>query len=157
MENHWGHTKGPVVGRTGTRTRLGLTLPAAGPGSLTLLIMSRERTSGSAFVTHLHRLCCSLHICLWGKANIGWLMAQRVKNSPALQESQVQWRREWQPTRFFLPGEFQGQRSSVGYSPWMLQRVGHDWVTISRTTPKILEWVHEGDEDPFLKDGAGQD
>ena len=30
-------------------------------------------------------------------------------------------------------------------------------MTISRTTTKLLEWVHEGDEDPFLKDGAGQD
>ena len=28
------------------------------------------------------------------------------------------WRREWQSTSVFLPGEFQGQRSLVGYSPW---------------------------------------
>ena len=28
------------------------------------------------------------------------------------------WRREWQPTAVFLPGEFHGQRSLVGYSPW---------------------------------------
>ena len=28
------------------------------------------------------------------------------------------WRREWQPTLVFLPGEFHGQRSLVGYSPW---------------------------------------
>ena len=27
-------------------------------------------------------------------------------------------RREWQPTPVFLPGEFQGQRSLAGYSPW---------------------------------------
>ena len=26
--------------------------------------------------------------------------------------------REWQPTPVFLPGEFHGQRSLVGYSPW---------------------------------------
>ena len=25
---------------------------------------------------------------------------------------------EWQPTPVFLPGEFQGQRSLVGCSPW---------------------------------------
>ena len=25
---------------------------------------------------------------------------------------------EWQPTPVFLPGEFHGQRSLVGYSPW---------------------------------------
>ena len=28
------------------------------------------------------------------------------------------WRREWQSTPVFLPGEFQGQRSLEGYSPW---------------------------------------
>ena len=28
------------------------------------------------------------------------------------------WTREWQPTPVFLPGEFHGQRSLVGYSPW---------------------------------------
>ena len=38
------------------------------------------------------------------------------------------WRRAWQPTPVFLPGESQGQRSLVGYSPWD-HRVGHDWAT----------------------------
>jgi len=28
------------------------------------------------------------------------------------------WRREWQPTPVFLPGEFHGQRSLAGYSSW---------------------------------------
>ena len=28
------------------------------------------------------------------------------------------WRRKWQPTPVFLPGEFHGQRSLSGYSPW---------------------------------------
>ena len=29
----------------------------------------------------------------------------------------IPWRRKWQPTPVFLPGEFHGQRSLVGYSP----------------------------------------
>ena len=29
----------------------------------------------------------------------------------------IPWRRAWQPTPVFLPGEFHGQRSLVGYSP----------------------------------------
>ena len=29
----------------------------------------------------------------------------------------ILWRRQWQPIPVFLPGEFQGQRSLVGYSP----------------------------------------
>ena len=28
------------------------------------------------------------------------------------------WRREWLPTQVFLHGEFHGQRSLAGYSPW---------------------------------------
>ena len=40
----------------------------------------------------------------------------------------IPWRRKWQPTPLCLPGESNGQRSLVGYSPWD-SRVGHDWTT----------------------------
>ena len=30
----------------------------------------------------------------------------------------IPWRRAWQPTLVFLPGESHGQRSLAGYSPW---------------------------------------
>ena len=30
----------------------------------------------------------------------------------------IPWRRKWKPTPSFLPREFHGQRSLVGYSPW---------------------------------------
>ena len=30
----------------------------------------------------------------------------------------IPWRRKWQHTPVFLPGESHGQRSLVGYSPW---------------------------------------
>ena len=59
------------------------------------------------------------------------LMAKMAKNLLAMLESQVQsrpgfdpwagkmpWSRKWQLTPIFLPGEFHGQRSLVGYSPW---------------------------------------
>ena len=41
----------------------------------------------------------------------------------------IPWRRKWQPTPVFLPGEFHGQRSLAGYSPWGSQRVRHDLAT----------------------------
>ena len=51
-------------------------------------------------------------------------VAQVVKNLPAKQETRfnpwvkkVLWRREWQLTPVFLPGELRGQRSLAGYSP----------------------------------------
>ena len=60
-----------------------------------------------------------------------------VKNLPSMPETWVRslgqedkpWKREWQPTPVFLPGEFHGQRSLVGCSPRGSQRVGHDWAT----------------------------
>ena len=48
-------------------------------------------------------------------------MAQTVKKPPAMQEiwvGKIHWRRQWQPTPVFLPGEFHGHRSLAGYSPW---------------------------------------
>ena len=52
-------------------------------------------------------------------------MVQTVKNLSAMWETWVQslgrkspWRREWQPTLVFWPGESPGQRSLAGYSPW---------------------------------------
>ena len=56
-------------------------------------------------------------------------MAQMVKNLPAMQEILGQedpLEKRTQPIPVFLPGEFHGQRSLVGYS--LLQRVGHDLV-----------------------------
>ena len=54
-----------------------------------------------------------------------FLVAQRVKNLPAMQETRVRslgqedpWRRKWQPTPVCLPGESHGQGSLVGYSLW---------------------------------------
>ena len=56
------------------------------------------------------------------------LVAQLVKNS--LQcgglrfdpwVGKIPWRRRWQPTPVFLPGESHGQRNLVGYSPWGCQ------------------------------------
>ena len=49
-------------------------------------------------------------------------MAQMVKNLPIMTipgfntwVRKISWKREWQPTPVFLPGEFRGQRSLLGY------------------------------------------
>ena len=34
------------------------------------------------------------------------------------------WRRAWQPTPMFLPGESHGQRSLAGCSPWVRKELG---------------------------------
>ena len=53
------------------------------------------------------------------------LVAQIVKNLPAMQETWVRslgwkipWRREWQSTPVFLAGKSHGQRSPASHSPW---------------------------------------
>ena len=52
----------------------------------------------------------------WG---LSWqricLQFRRPGFSPWVRE--IPWRRKWQPTPVFLPGEFHGQRSLVGYGP----------------------------------------
>ena len=61
------------------------------------------------------------------------LVAQMVKNPPAMGETWVQslswedpWRRAWQPTPVFLPGEFPWTEEPGGLQSMGLQRVGHD-------------------------------
>ena len=41
------------------------------------------------------------------------------------------WRRKWQPTPVFLPGESQGRESLVGLLSLGLHRVGHDWSNLA--------------------------
>ena len=51
-----------------------------------------------------------------------------VKNPPAIggdagdsfdpRVKKIPWRRNWQLTPVFLPGNSRGQRSLAGYSPW---------------------------------------
>ena len=42
----------------------------------------------------------------------------------------TRWRRKWQPTPVFLPGESQGRGSLVGCRLWG-RRVGHDWSDLA--------------------------
>ena len=52
----------------------------------------------------------------------------------------IPWRRKWQLTSVFLPGEFHGQRDLAGYSPW-----GHKsrtWFRDLTTTSQRLPGTH---------------
>ena len=68
------------------------------------------------------------------------IVAQLVKNLPAMQETWVQprvgkipWNRKWQPTLVFLPGKSYGHRSLAG--SMRLQRVGHDLTIKQQQNP----------------------
>ena len=77
------------------------------------------------------------------KRGMASLVAQMVKNLPAMQETQfhprvgkIPWRRERLPTPVFLPGESAGQRSLAGCSLW-----GHR--DSDRTEQLTLFWYTE--------------
>ena len=61
------------------------------------------------------------------------LVAQLVKNPPAMQETLIRslswedpWRKAWQPTLVFLPGESPWTEEPGGLQSLGSQRVGHD-------------------------------
>ena len=81
-----------------------------------------------------------IHYVRWleirtGNVSWGFPGGSVVKNPPANAGDidpwvgKIPWRREWQPTPVFLPGESHGQRSLVCDSPWGCKRVGHDLAT----------------------------
>ena len=45
----------------------------------------------------------------------------------------IPWRRAWQPTSVFLPGEYHGQRSLVGYKSTGSQRIRCNWSDLAHT------------------------
>jgi len=55
----------------------------------------------------------------------------------------MHWRRKWQPTPVFLPGESHGQRSLVGCCLWG-RRVWHDWSNLSIVKEISPEYSLEG-------------
>ena len=58
----------------------------------------------------------------------------------------IPWRRKWQPTPVFLPGESHGQRSLVGYRPWGCKELDMtERLTLSKPQPR----------DCFREEGPG--
>ena len=91
------------------------------------------------------------------------LVAQMGKNLPGQCRKsgfdpwveKIPWRREWQPTLAFLPGEFHGHRSLGSYSPYypmtgvkntkysvISNSSRHDWAT--NTLPWLSKWILHG-------------
>ena len=76
-----------------------------------------HRIAGAATPTFM------VNVSTWLRFTVS--LSGTVLSLPAMQETLVRslvledpLRKEWQPTPVFLPGEFRGQRSLAGYSPW---------------------------------------
>ena len=99
-------------------------------GGLVCIRLSLEMLSSGNFRVTVNPQRSRKVCCVLGSPNLaGKALTCRtnrmVKNLPAMPETWVQswvgempWRRKWQPTPGFLPGELHGLRSLVGYSPW---------------------------------------
>ena len=55
------------------------------------------------------------------------------------------WRRKWQPTPVFLPGESQGQWSLVGCHLWGCRVQSHDWsdAAAALSTNNLTHYAHQ--------------
>ena len=77
----------------------------------------------------------------------GWrifLQCRRPGLEPWIRK--IPWRREWQPTPIFLPGEFHGQSSLAGYSPWGRQEF--DTTELMAPHSSALAWKIPRTEEP---------
>ena len=106
--------------------------------------------------------CCDLFICIMEKAmaphsstlawKIPWMEEPgRLQSMGSLRVGHdwatslslftfMHWRRKWQPTPVFLPGESQGWGSLVGCQTSMgSHRVGHDWSDLAAAAAFIYK------------------
>ena len=73
------------------------------------------------------------------------MVAQTVKNPPAMQEiwvGKISWRRAWQPTPLFLPGESPWTEEPGGLQSIGSQNVRHDWATKHSTAHTIFSGIY---------------
>ena len=82
--------------------------------------------SGSVLFPSIWVALCWIVPCRLASPILGFPGGSVVKNPPdnvgdtglIPGPQRFPWKRKWQPTPVFLPGNFYGQRILVGYSPW---------------------------------------
>ena len=86
-----------------------------GESSFTVEIQGKERRPGKT-------RRCSLSAALDAGPSLVVLVVQNppanARDAGSIPRWKVPWRRAWQPTPVFLPGESHAQRSLAGCSPW---------------------------------------
>ena len=63
-----------------------------------------------------HGLVTKPYLLWWLSGKESACQGKRRRFDPWV--GKIHWRRKWQPTPVFWPGESHGQRSLAGYSPW---------------------------------------
>ena len=71
---------------------------------------------------------------------VSCLQRRRPKFNPWVRK--IPWRKAWRSTPVVLPGEFHGQRSLMGYSPWGCKDLDiTEWLTLSITSHAWSSWI----------------
>ena len=106
-----------TVGDTGARAARGPSVPPRGLPRGSHLSAGRSPDLRQGFPLHLN----------YFRANIPWGFPGGASGEESTCQCRrcrfdrwvrkLPWRREWEPTPVFLPGEFHGQRNLTGYSP----------------------------------------
>ena len=91
---------------------------------------------GPAVFTDLHPSSQGLSRWLGGKESI--CECKRCKFSPWM--GKTLWRRKWLHTPVFLLGEFHGQGSRAGYSPWGLKKSDTTEQLSNSNNPSSWSW-----------------
>ena len=94
-----------------------------------------------------------------GLQSMGSLRVRRNRATSLSLSTFIYWRRKWQPTPVFLPGEYQGRRSLIGCSPWGRTESDTTEATqqqqqMVKNLPPVKEtWVWSlSQEDPLKKE-----
>ena len=75
-------------------------------------------------------------------------------HSPFMQNSLLDWRRQWQPTPVLLPGKSHGWRSLIGYSPWSHEELNMTEASLSLFT--FMHWTRKWQQTPVFLPGESQ-
>ena len=95
---------------------------------------SPEATVSSSFFSNYQKFILVLGLPGGSVVKNLPVSARRRGSNPWV--GKIPWRRKWQPTPVFLPGESHGRRSLVGPSPWGHTRVWHDLATKQKFLPQ---------------------
>ena len=121
------------------------------------VLVSEERFNSKVFCDHqnswgdIHKsfmLIKTSGLPWWLRWSRICLQFRRAGFDPRVMK--IPWRREWQATPVFLPGESHRQRSLVGYNPWGCKESDtSEWLTFSHT--HNTQTIHKVSDDDTTK------
>ena len=85
-----------------------------------LIILNKNQSWGGKQELNQYRKLVLTGIPRWQRMHLPGQETQEMQVDPSV--GKIPWRRKWQPTPVFLPGESHGWRSLLGFSPWYCKK-----------------------------------